>query len=94
MFLGLLGSSEFCLFGNQSFNENSTNSTNITGPTPVGFSHVTIPVTLRLQPSEHFDSVFENITHVTSEVSASDLGLHGQCLLFNEDRVKKQYFCN
>ncbi|KAL9981626.1 hypothetical protein ACROYT_G010352 [Oculina patagonica] len=79
-FLDHLGSSEFCIFGNQSFlaNDTSTNSTNITGPTPVGFTTVNIPVLhLSVHPSDDFGAVVNNVTHVTAEMPATQLGLKG-----------------
>lgn len=79
-FLDHLGSSEFCIFGNQSFLANATfaNSTNITGPTPAGFTTVTIPLLhLSIIPSRDFGGLVNNVTHVTAEMPATELGLTG-----------------
>jgi len=76
-----LGSSEFCIFGNQTVLSNVTggvNSTNITGPTPVGFTTVTIPVLhLSVFPSDDSTAVVKNVTHVIAEMPAMQLGLKG-----------------
>ena len=79
-FLDHLGSSEFCMFGNQTFLSNVTgvNSTNITGPTHVGFTTVNIPVLhLSVFPSDDFAAVINNVTHVTAKMPATQLGLKG-----------------
>lgn len=79
-FLDHLGSSEFCIFENQTFLSNVTevNSTNVTGPTPVGFTTVTIPVLhLSVFPSDDSTAVVNNVTHVTAEMPATQLGLKG-----------------
>ena len=68
------------MFGNQSFSGNNTgaNSTNITGPTPVGFTTVSIPVLhLSVNPSGDFNDVVNNATHVTAQIPATELGLKG-----------------
>lgn len=78
--LGYLSSTEFCIFGNQSFSGNTTgyNSTNITDATPTGFTTVTIPILhLALNPLVNFSSVVENVTHVTAQIPISELGLKG-----------------
>lgn len=75
-----LGSSEFCIFGNQSFLQNSTiaNTTNITGPTPAGFAAVIIPqIDLSIIPSDDFRGLVNNVTHVTAKMTAKELGLSG-----------------
>jgi len=80
-----LGSSEFCIFGNQSFLQNSTiaNTTNITGPTPAGFAAVIIPqIDLSIIPSDDFRGLVNNVTHVTAKMTAKELGLSGLfCIL-------------
>lgn len=59
-------------------NVTSTNSTNITGPTPVGFTTVNIPVLhLSMFPSVDFGAVVSNVTHITAEMPAEQLGLKG-----------------
>ena len=82
--LDRLGSSEFCIFGNQTFVPNATfvNSTNVTGPTPVGFTTVTIPILdLSIIPSDDFRGVVNNVTYVTAAMSAAELGLPVRGLL-------------
>lgn len=79
-FLDHLGSSEFCMFGNQTFlsNVTSVNTTNVTGPTPVGFTTVNVPLLhLSVFPSDDFTAVVNNVTHVTAEMPAAKLGLKG-----------------
>lgn len=78
-FLNHLASSEFCIFGNQTLrNATSVNSTNMTASTPAGFTTVTIPVLdLSITPSKGFGGVVNNVTHVTVEMPATELGLTG-----------------
>ena len=81
-----MGSSQFCIFGNQSLSGNATdtNSTNITGPTPVGFTTVTIPVLhLSVTPSVDFVAVVNNVTHIRAEMSATEIGLTGLHFFFS-----------
>lgn len=78
--LNHLGSSEFCIFGNQSFFQNSTNmnSTNITGYTPEGFTTVTIPqLDLSIVPSDDFQEVVNNVSIITTTMTPKEVGLAG-----------------
>lgn len=78
--LGYLSSSEFCMFGDQSFSGNITgdNSTNITGAIPDGFTTVSVPVLhLAVNPSVNFSAVVKNVTHLTAQIPTSELGLKG-----------------
>lgn len=78
--LGYLSSSEFCMFGDQSFSGNITgdNSTNVTGAIPDGFTTVSVPVLhLAVNPSVNFSAVVKNVTHVTAQIPTSELGLKG-----------------
>ncbi|CAH3019635.1 unnamed protein product [Porites evermanni] len=78
-FLNHLASSEFCIFGNQTLrNATFVNSTNMTAPTPAGFTTVTVPVLdLFFTPSKGFGGVVNNVTHITVETPATELGLTG-----------------
>lgn len=50
----------------------------MTAPTPAGFTTVTIPVLdLSITPSKGFGGVVNNVTHVTVEMPATELGLTG-----------------
>lgn len=65
-------------------NATGANSTNVTGPTPVGFTTVNIPVLhLFMSPSDDFAAVVNNVTHVTAEMPATQLGLKGLYFLLS-----------
>lgn len=65
-------------------NATGANSTNVTGPTPVGFTTVNIPVLhLFMSPSDDFAAVVNNVTHVTAEMPATQLGLEGLYFLMS-----------
>lgn len=50
----------------------------MTVPTPAGFTTVTVPVLdLSITPSKGFGGVVNNVTHITVEKPATELGLTG-----------------
>lgn len=79
--LNHLGSSEFCIFGNQSFFQNSAyaNSSNGTSRiAPAGYATISIPqLDLAIVPSDSFLGLVNNVTHITSTVMAKKLRLPG-----------------
>ena len=81
-----LGSSEFCIFGNQSFlykNNTNENSTNLTSHNPTGFAMVVIPtLDLAITPSDGFRGVVNNVTHVKVEMSGKELGPSGLLIIY------------
>ena len=76
-----LGSSEFCIFGNESFwykNKTNENSTNLTSQNPTGFAMVVIPkLDLSITPSDGFRGVVNNVTKVKVQLTGKELGLLG-----------------
>ena len=80
-----LGSSEFCIFGNQSFlykNNTNENSTNLTSHNPTGFATVVIPtLELSITPSDGFRGVVNNVTHVKVQMSGKELGPPGLLII-------------
>lgn len=76
-----MGSSEFCILGNQSFLQNSThaNSTNVTYHlAPAGYATVNIPqLDLFITPSDGFSEMVANVTYITTTIVAKELGLTG-----------------
>ncbi|XP_031557457.1 transmembrane protein 248-like [Actinia tenebrosa] len=70
---------EFCMYGNNmSTQVNTTNTTIQSTPSSLNLVQVNLPVVLRFSPNSLFFGSVQNISHVTTVVQGSELGLRGE----------------
>lgn len=76
-FTSHISNKKFCIFSKNS--SSNINVTNETAPTSSSLDYVQVflPVLLKISPSILYTGTFQNISHVTTLVSGSELGFEG-----------------